>query len=345
MRITKLRTAAHWAFAALLLAPLAACGSDDPATGSADGSGSIQVVAQSLDAGSNGPFITGTGKGFFADEGLEVDVAFAEDPIPALVSESADIGILELPFLAQTVDEGLDLVAFAGYRCVEPFYIAVAGDIGSAEELAGKNVFLDGLPGSPVVDLRLQLMADAGWDLSDVDANFVQIPGDSAGPVQQFADGQLSVTHFYREEYPQINEAGGQVIVTELRLWPNEVLVAKRSFIEENPQLVEDFLVGMLKSTQWFKDLSNKEEFLEMAKTQDYPTEMAAADYESGPYLFCDNLYLEPESANSQLETYEAPGDFTLDEIAILDHLEAAQEQVSMDNTPPPPLTDDGLPD
>jgi hypothetical protein len=122
-------------------------------------------------------------------------------------------------------------------------------------------------------------------------------------------------------------------------------MVAKRSFVEENPQLLEDFLVGMLNSTKWFRDLANKDEFLEMANNQDYPTEMAAADYESGPYLFCDNLYLEPESADSQLETYEAPGDFTLDDIAVLDHLKAAQERVGMDNSPPPPLTDDGLPD
>lgn len=334
------------ALAAALLAPLAACGSGDSgaATGES-GEKSITVVAQALDAGSNGPFITGTGKGFFADQGVGVEVGFAEDPIPALVSDSADVGILELPYLAQAVDEGIDLVAFAGYRCVEPFYIAVAEDISSASDLAGKNVFLDGLPGTPVVDLRLQLMADAGWDLSGADANFVQIPGDSAGPVQQFADGQLFMTNFYREEYPQIKEAGGQVIVTELRLWPNEVMVAKRSFVEKNPQLLEDFLIGMLNSTKWFRDLSNKEEFLEMAKKQDYPTEMAAADYESGPYLFCDNLYLESESANDQLETYEAPGDFTLDDIAVLDQLKAAQERVGMDNTPPPPLTDDGLPD
>lgn len=342
----KLTTGARWAFAAVLVAPLAACGSGDSGgAGGESGDKSVTVVAQALDAGSNGPFITGAGKGFFADEGVGVEIGFAEDPIPALVSDSADVGILELPYLAQAVDEGIDLVAFAGYRCVEPFYIAVAKDISSASDLAGKNVFLDGLPGTPVVDLRLQLMADAGWDLSGVDTNFVQIPGDSAGPVQQFVDGQLFMTNFYREEYPPIKEAGGQVIVTELRLWPNEVMVAKRSFVEENPQLLEDFLVGMLNSTKWFRDLANKDEFLEMANNQDYPTEMAAADYESGPYLFCDNLYLEPESADSQLETYEAPGDFTLDDIAVLDHLKAAQERVGMDNSPPPPLTDDGLPD
>lgn len=345
MRKTKGRAVARWACAAALLPPLAACGAGGGGSTTGEGDRTVQVVAQSLDAGSNGPFITGTGKGFFEEQGVAVEVAFAEDPIPALVSDSADFGILELPFLAQSVNEGLDLVAFASYRCVEPFYIAVAEGIESAEALAGRNIFLDGLRGSPVVDLRLELLKEAGWDLTNVNANFVQIPGDSAGPVQQFADGQLSLTHFYREEHPQIKDAGGQVIVNELRLWPNEVLVAKRSFVEENPELIEDFLVGALKSTEWFKDLSNKEEFLEMAKAQDYPTEMAAADYESGPYLFCNNLYLEPESANNQLETYEAPGDFTLDEIAILDHLKAAQQKVGMDNEPPPPLTDDGLPD
>ena len=334
----------YWALTALLVTPLAACGSSDGGAGG-DEERTIRVVAQALDAGSNGPFIAGTGKDFFADEDVDVEVGFAEDPIPALVSDSADVGILELPFLAQAVDEGVDLVAIAGYRCVEPFYIAVAEGIESAEDLAGENVFLDGLPGSPVVDLRLDLMADAGWDLEGVDANFVQIPGDSAGPVEQFAEGQLAVTNFYREEYPTIDEAGGQVIVTELRLWPNEVMVTTPTFLEENPDLVEDFLVGMLNSTTWFKDLSNKDEFLEMAESQDYPTEDAVKDYESGPYLFCENLYLEPESANAQLETYEAPGDFTLDDLAVLDQLEAAQEQVGTDNAPPPPLTDDGLPD
>jgi NitT/TauT family transport system substrate-binding protein len=340
----RIRTSGRWAVAGVLLVPLlAACGGDD--SGGGDGGDQVKVVAQSLDAGSNGPFIAGTAKGFFEDEGVEVEVGFAEDPIPALVSGSAGVGILELPYLAQAVDEGVDLVAFAGYRCVEPFYIAVSSDIKDASDLEGKNIFLDGLKGAPPVDLRLDLMKQAGWDLSDVDVNLVQIPGDSAGPVEQFAEGQLDATIFYREEYAQIKEADGQVVVTELRLWPNEVMVAERSWLEENPELIENFLKGMLNSAKWFKDLSHRDEFLDLAKKQDYPTKDAESDYESGPYLFCENLYLEPESANAQLETYEAPGNFTLDDLAVLDHLEAAQKSVGMDNAPPPPLEGTGLPE
>ena len=137
----RISTSGRWALAGVLLFPLAACGGGDD--GGDDGGDSVKVVAQSLDAGSNGPFIAGTAKGFFKDQGVDVEVGFAEDPIPALVSGSAQVGILELPYLAQAVDEGVDLVAFAGYRCVEPFYIAVGSDIKDASDLKGKNIFLD----------------------------------------------------------------------------------------------------------------------------------------------------------------------------------------------------------
>lgn len=324
----------------------AACGAGGTSTTpAADGGGasgigapeksSIRVVVQAKDSGSNGPFVVGTGKGFFEKQGLQVKVGFADDPRPALVSCSAQVGVLEVPYLAQAVDEGLDLVMFAGYRCVEPLYIAAQPGISSPRGLAGKDVFVGGLPGNPVVDFALNKMKEEGWDLSGVDANFVKITTEA--PDDLFINNRLAATKFYREEWPALRKAGANVIVSELLFWPNEVLVAKRSFIQENPNTIRHFLLGMLHSTAWFKDLSHKQEFLEMARAQGYPTDLAAQDYQSGPYLFCKNLYLEPSSTNRQLETYGAPGNLKFDDFATTDHLLKAQQKLGLENRPPPP--------
>ncbi len=84
-----------------------------------------------------------------------------------------------------------------------------------------------------------------------------------------------------------------------------------------------------------------------MANAQDYPTEQAQMDYASGPYLFCNNLYLEEESVTRQLEVQEVDGAPTFAEFALLDHLMAAQESMGLDNAEPstPPDPNLGLDD
>lgn len=342
------------------LVVVAACGdggggadtteSGDTATTSGEGGpevDSLTVITASRDAGSNGPFIIGTGKGFFAEEGLEVEVAISDDPRPALVGDSAQVAVLEVPYTAQAVAEDIDLVAFAGFRCVEPYMIGVQPDMDSVEDLAGENVFLNGVPGDPVVDYRLSLMADAGWDMSTVDVEYVQISGDNLAWVEQWTTGAIAVTPFYREDLPVLEEHGVNVVVNELISWPNEVMVAKRSFVEENPETVERFVRGMLKSVAWYSDLDNKDEFLEMARTQDYPVEQAERDYASGPYLFCENLYVSVEEANRQLEVQQVPGSPDFADFSLLDGLKAAQESMGLDNEPPsvPPDPNLGLED
>jgi ABC-type nitrate/sulfonate/bicarbonate transport system substrate-binding protein len=334
-----------------------ACGGGATSTSGGDGGGgdsgsgklgppetdTVTVVTGSHDAGSNGPFIVGTGKGYFADEGLEVKVAIADDPRPALVGDSAQVAVLEVPFTAQAIVEGIDLVMFAGFRCVEPYMIGVQPDIDSVEGLAGENVFLDGVPGNPVVDFRLQLLKDEGWDLSSVNVNYVTLQGDNASWVAQWTEGKIAMTPFYREDLPVLEQHGVNTIVNELIQWPNEVLVAKREFVEQNPDTIEHFIRGMLKSVEWYLDLDNEEEFLEMGRTQDYPTDQAEKDYASGPYLFCENLYVEEESVERQLEVQEVPGAPSFEEFAMIDQLLDAQEAFGLDNGPPPDPPDPNL--
>jgi NitT/TauT family transport system substrate-binding protein len=330
---------------------LAACGGgDDGGSGGDQASGGdeffgpsevdvIRVANSSTDAGSNAPFIIGQEDGTWEEEGFEVEVALVEDPRAPLVGGSADVAVIEVPYLAQAVAEGVDLVIIGGYRCREQYAFAAQPDIKTVEDLDGQPVNLDGPDGSPVVEFRKSLLADAGWDLDSVDVEYVTIPGSSGAWLEVFTQGQVALTPFYRSQTKSYEDLGANIILNQFVEWPNEVLATTREFVEENPNAVGRFYRGLMETTEFFMDESNKDAVIEMAQAQDYGTERLEGDYLSGPILHCPNYYVNEEVVERQLEVQQVPGAPSFDEFSVLGPLMKAQESLGMDNEPtePPP--------
>lgn len=303
----------------------------------------VRVVNSSTDAGSNAPFTIGIEDGTFADEGLTVEVGLVDDPRAPLVGNSADIAVLEVPFMTEAVVEGIDLVMIGGYRCREQYAFVAQSDISEAADLAGTNVNLNGAPGDPVVDFRMELLAEAGWDLNSVEnINYVTVPGASSAWFEVFNEGQIALTPFYRSQTQSYLDLGANIIYNEFVEWPNEALVAQRDFVEQNPNTVARFLRGLMKTTEFFMETANKDAVVEMSVAQDYGTERLEADYMSGPILHCPNYYINEDVVSAQLEVQAVEGAPSFEEMSILDPLFSAQEALGLDNEPTePPSTDE----
>ena len=302
----------------------------------------IRVVNSSTDAGSNAPFTIGIEDGTFEEEGLEVQVGLTDDPRAPLVGGSADIAVIEVPYLTEAVVEGVDLVIIGGYRCREQYAFATQPDVTSAEDLEGQDVNLNGPPEDPVVQFRLQLLKEAGWDLAAVpDINYVQIPGSSGAWLEVFQEGQIALTPFFRSQTGSYEELDANIILNQFVEWPNEVLAANREFVEQNPNTVGRFLRGLMKTTEFFMDESNKDAVMEMSVAQDYGTERLEADYMSGPILHCPNYYVNADVVETQLEVQVVEGAPAFDEMSVLDPLLKAQESLGMDNEPTTPPSAD----
>jgi NitT/TauT family transport system substrate-binding protein len=302
----------------------------------------IRVANSSTDAGSNAPFTIGIEDGTFAEEGLEVQVGLVDDPRAPLVGGSADVAVIEVPYLTEAVVEGLDLVIISGYRCREQYAFAAQPEIESVEDLAGQNVNMNGAIGDPVVEFRLDLLAEAGWDLRSVpDINYVTIPGSSSAWLEVFKEDQIAMTPFFRSQTQSYLDEDANIILNQFIEWPNEVLAVQREFVEQNPNTVGRFLRALMQTTEFFMDIGNRDAVIAMSVAQDYGTERLEGDYMSGPILHCPNYYVNAEVVDRQLAVQSVEGAPPFEEMSVLDPLLKAQESLGMDNEPTtPPSTD-----
>lgn len=198
------------------------------------------------------PFYIAVDKGYFADEGLEIefDYRFETDGMKL-------VGAGELPF-AIVSGEQVPLARAKGLPVVyvmhwwQKFAVAVASladkNIKTPADLAGKSVGLPGFFGASYIGWR-GLLDYAGLKESDVkvqDIGFTQ-----AAALQQ---GKVDAAVVYINNEPiQLRAAGLDVNVIPvsdyLSLVANGIITNEKT-ITENPQLVRSFVRAILRGLQ-----------------------------------------------------------------------------------------------
>ncbi|WP_283133890.1 ABC transporter substrate-binding protein [Rhizohabitans arisaemae] len=296
----------------------------------------VNVGVRLPDLGSVAPFWIGVEQGFFKEEGLDVKPLVAEDVRAGVVGGSLDVGIIEVGPLAQAVNEGLELAAFSGYRCLEPYLLAVDPKATKAEDLAGREVLLGGVPGDPQVEKRLDLLAAKGWDLRKVDVKYVTVPGGSDAWVKLFNQGKLAVTPFFGRHRQGMIDTKANVVVDEGVEWPNDIMAANRAWLKANPNTAARFTRAMIKSARFYLDLANKDKVLEMNVKNGVNVEQDKKFYEVGPRLFCNNLYLSADETMKLLTSQKLPKIPTFEQITDLAPLKAAQKDLGLPETKVP---------
>jgi ABC-type nitrate/sulfonate/bicarbonate transport system substrate-binding protein len=284
---------------------------------------------------SNVTQLTAVGKGFFAEEGLEVENVIVEDVRAALASGSVDVAEVEAGLLVQAVQEGLDFVIVAGKRCAESYTIAIQPDIATAADLAGKDVLLGGLPGDPNFELRKALLKLNGWDLDSVDGiNYVTVPGGSNAWTELFYQGELAVTPFFSRHRTGMEEYGANIAVDTNIEWGNDYYVMRRSFIDENPNAVGRFVRALVKGQSYWLDPANKDEVLGIMAGFGYDNETEIAGFDGQKEQFCENMYVSEEYLGNNLRAAGiADADIPpFDQLADLEYLFNAQNELGLNN-------------
>jgi NitT/TauT family transport system substrate-binding protein len=195
------------------------------------------------------PFYIAVDKGYFADEGLEIefDYRFETDGMKL-------VGAGELPF-AIVSGEQVPLARAKGLPVVyvmhwwQKFAVAVASladkNIKTPADLAGKSVGLPGFFGASYIGWR-GLLDQAGLKESDV--NVQDIGFTQAAALQQ---GKVDAAVVYINNEPiQLRAAGLDVNVIPvsdyLSLVANGIITNEKT-IKENPQLVHGFVRAVLR--------------------------------------------------------------------------------------------------
>lgn len=283
-------------------------------------------------------------EGYLGEEGLTVDVVTADDTIAAVLSGDADIAVQSAGAAVLAVNEGLEADIIGSHSCRQSFNFAVQPDITSAADLAGKDIVLAGTAGDPAQFERERVLAEAGWDVSDVGANIVYPGPDSATWRQFFLAGNVALMPYYEDDRAALVEYGASFPISEVKAWPNDVYVTRDGWVDENPNTAGRFLRAVMRATQFLQAPalgeapSNKDRIVEIYQAHDVDTAQQEGNpgvYSLGAYNYCDNLYYDAAAFDTTVDGQQLDVSVTFDDVANLAALEAAQASLGLSNTPP----------
>lgn len=276
-------------------------------------------------------------KGFFEDEGLDVDLQTAwggDKTMTALLSDHADIGLVGSETSIYVYgQEASDLVInFAQLTQTDGTFLVSKNEHEdfSWEDLKGSK-FLGqregGMPQMVGEYVIKQHGMDPHEDLDlDQHIDFANIPG-------AFASGDYEYVQLFEPTASMLEEEGkGHVIASfgeESGEIPYTVFMAKESYIENNEEVVTSFTKAIYEAQQWVDTASN-EEIAEVVQPyfEDTSIEMLAASIEryKEQGSFATDLLLDEEAwGNLQTimdEAGELPQDAPYDDLVNTDIIE-----------------------
>lgn len=253
--------------AAVSILLLTACGtgSSDTQPAATEGTAGLQQVSVSvIPIADTAPVYLGVEKGFFADEGLSLELqpsTAGGAPVPGVVSGAYDFAFNTITSTMVARDKGLDVRyvtngATATGNTDEGFGAVVVpedSDIKSPKDLAGHTVSVNALSNIGDTTIRYVTESDGGkgTDIEFIEIPFSDAPGalkngqvDAAWILEPFLtqalqNGNRVVTYNYEEMDPDLDIAG---------------FIASGELIENQPDLVEKFTSAMNKSLEYAQE-------------------------------------------------------------------------------------------
>jgi NitT/TauT family transport system substrate-binding protein len=336
---------------------LAGCAEDTDGTSSArtePAAGEIGAPEQSdvvvaipySDGGLEQRYFIATDEGYLDEPGLTIEVVTADDPRAAVVSGSADIGMIGAGSAIQAVDQGLEIDIVAGHACRQQYSFATASDVQDVNDLAGSDVLLADSAGDPARFERKQVLAEEGWDLDSVSPPVNEVIAGSGVAVESFLAGQVGLIYYFSEDVPRLEKGGANFPVSELRPWPNDLYIASEDWVAENPNTLAHFLRAEMQAVEFIsapgigETPENLDQVLEYWRQHGFEDEAADVETTPGPYglgteEMCPNLYYDEEAWDTTIGLARMDVTIPFEDATNLDQLGAAQASLGLDNSPP----------
>lgn len=250
-------TVATMAVAALALSSCAASPSTSE-KGAADGKLNKVVIATQPIVDS-APLYLGKELGFFADEGIELEIQAAAGGaavVPGVISGSFDLGRGNLLSTMLAVDQGLDLrcIANANSTSGTPDFGAVVvlpdSPIATIADLPGHTVTVNTLANIGDTTIR-SVVQEAGGDPSTID--FVEVPFADAPAALE--NGQVDAAWIMDPFLTEALDRGARVLSYNFAEFHPDLdiscIFATGDVIDHDPELVSSFQKAMNKSLEY----------------------------------------------------------------------------------------------
>lgn len=253
------------ALASISVLALAACGSGSPSGGadsSADARGSLeQITVGVIPIVDTAPIWLGEAKGFFAEEGLDLEIETATGGsaiVPGIQSGSYDFAFSNLISVMVANDKGLDMefvangISTTGDESSDVGSVLVKGDskISSPKDLAGKKVSVNNL--SNIGDTTIKSIVEAdGGDPESIE--FVEVPFPDAPAALE--NGIVDAAWILEPFQSSAMDAGAKMLSANFAEFDPELDVAgyftSAQYAQENPEVTQKFTTAMNKSLDY----------------------------------------------------------------------------------------------
>jgi NitT/TauT family transport system substrate-binding protein len=256
------------ALLAALLMVVVGCGDDDSAQAPSDDGGVTRVTVGTLPIANAAPMYLGMEKGFFEEEGLELQPQMAQsgnELITALVageSQFAFLGYVPV-IVGRSRNLPVKVVANAdnGAETVDEEWQLILSRKGSSirepADLAGRTVAVNALKGVAEVGLKAAL-DEEGVDPRSVELLEVPFPEMPAALQARRVDAIWAPEPFLT----QVLNRGGQVVLAPYislgDFFPNGNYATTDRYIEQQGDVVERFVRAMNRSTRYAAEHSDE---------------------------------------------------------------------------------------
>lgn len=228
------------------------------------------------------PLIVGEAKGFFAEEGIRLDLTMTRnsvEQIRGILAGTWDLAQTATDNVVAYVEkENADLAVFAGIERGYGITLFVSPDIKSAKDLKGKVLGVDSLTTGFTFILRKMLLVN-GLDFNKKDYELVAVGGTAqrfkAMQEGKIAGGLLNVPFDYKAK-----QEGFVPLISVTDIFDNflsTVWVGRRAWAEANRDLFVRYLRAYIKSVEWTTAPSSRKEAAALLAKDQKVSEQAAS--------------------------------------------------------------------
>ncbi len=203
-------------------------------------------------------------QGFFRKQGLDVELVYVSSAPVALASlahgdSQMNTGSPSGPILGAMAG-GLDVVFIAGLVNKLTGTIVSTPEIKTPADLKGKTIGVTSIGGG---NWAFTMLALEYWGL-DVkrDKITIRVLGNDAVRAQAITTGAIDATQLSAYSYAVALKRQGSTILADMRDWgvpyQGTTVLARRSFINQSPDVVEKVLTALVESIAFIQDPANK---------------------------------------------------------------------------------------
>ena len=246
---------------------------------------------------------------FFEEQGLDMDVVQVRSgPIAVAALASGETQFYSVSATGASLGAmagGLDIVFVAGFINRLDGYFAVSPRVRAPADLKGKTLGVQSIGGG--IWMFTQILLDH-WGLNaERDKIQIRAIGDDSVLAQAVMTGLIDGAVLGYTYSRVVSQKGGRILVELPALnikYQGTGLVARKSFIESSPDVVEKTLRGLVKANRFIQDKNNQPAVVRSIKTwlRLAPTDSGEDLYERIRLLYDRSILPTREGVHSALQ-------------------------------------------